>query len=48
MSVKRIISDEKKAKIVGSKVHKGKTVSTMSDVDKDDLIQIIAEKLGLI
>lgn len=48
MVVKRIISDEKKANITGSKAHKGADVSTMSDTDLRDLVRIMAEKLGLI
>lgn len=48
MAVKRIISDEKKSKIAGSKVHKGKDITTMSDVDKEDLLKLCAEKLGLL
>lgn len=48
MTVKRIISDEKKAKISGSKAHKGKNITTMSDIDKEDLLKLCAEKLGLL
>ena len=48
MAVKRIISEAKKAKIAGSKVHKGADVATISDADLRDLVRIIAEKLDLI
>ena len=48
MVVKRIISDDKKAKIAGSKAHKGADVATISDSDLRDLVRIIAEKLDLI
>ena len=48
MAVKRIISDAKKAKLTGSKAHKGKDITTMSAADKDDLLKIIAEKMGLL
>ena len=46
--VKRLISDEKKAKLAGSKAHKGANTATMSDADLRDLVRIIAEKMGLI
>jgi len=48
MAVKRLISDEKKAKITGSKAHKGKDITTMTPTEKDDLLKICAEKLGLL
>lgn len=48
MVIKRIISDEKRAKISGSKIHKGKNITTMSDTDKEDLLKLCAEKLGLL
>jgi hypothetical protein len=48
MAVKRIISDEKKATITGSKAHKGKDITTMTAPEKDDLLKIVAEKLGLL
>ena len=48
MAVKRLISDEKRAKLAGSKAHKGKNITTMNAVDKDDLLRILAEKAGLL
>ena len=48
MAVKRLISDAKKAKITGSKAHKGVNMVTISDPDLRDLVKIIAEKMGLI
>ena len=48
MPAKRIISDARKSKLTGRKVHKGKTVATMNDADKDDLLQKLAEEAGLL
>ena len=48
MAVKRLISDAKKAKIAGSKAHKGKDITTITSTEKDDLLKICADKLGLI
>lgn len=48
MVVKRIISDEKKSKIAGSKVHKGKTFTALTQVEKDDLLKILAEQAGIL
>ena len=48
MAVKRIISDEKKATLAGSKAHKGKDITTMTPTEKDDLLKILAEKAGLL
>ena len=48
MSVKRIISDEKKAKLIGSKVHKGKDPQTLTSQEKDELLIILAQKAGLL
>jgi len=48
MAVKRIISDDKKATIAGSKVHKGADVATISDADLRDIVRILAEKAGIV
>ena len=48
MAVKRIISDAKKAKLTGCKVHKGKDITTMTATEKDDLLKILAEQAGLL
>jgi len=48
MPPKDLISQAKKAKLVGCKVHKGKDITTMSQADKDDLLRIIAEEKGLL
>ena len=48
MVVKRIISDAKKAKIAGSKAHKGADLATISDADLRDIVRILAEKAGIV
>ena len=48
MPPKDLISQAKKAKLVGCKVHKGKDITTMSDADKEDLLRLVAEALGLL
>lgn len=48
MSAKRLISNEQREKNRKSKVYKGKDFLTMSRIDKDNLLKILAEKLNLL
>ena len=48
MSAKRIISDEQRLKIRNSKIHKGKQVIDLSSKEKDELLEILAKKAGIL
>lgn len=48
MVVKRLITDEEKAKIKLQKRYKGRNIATMTTEEKDNLLDIIAKKLNLI
>lgn len=46
MTVKRIISEEQREKIKDLKKYKDRTISDLSQAEKDDLLELMAKKLG--
>jgi hypothetical protein len=48
MAVKRLASDKERIKLHNSKIHKGKDITKMSQVEKDDLLKILAEQAGIL
>ena len=48
MTVKRLISDKKRKQIKNSKKYHGKKLKELSNLEKDELLEIIAKKLGLL
>ena len=48
MAVKRLITNTQKEKIKNLKKYKRKTISQLSNQEKDDLLEIIANKLNLL
>ena len=48
MTVKRIISDEKRALIKDLKKYKGRVLSYLSQEEKDELLELMAKKLGFL
>ncbi len=48
MSAKRLISDEQRLKLRNSKIHKGKQITDFSSKEKDELLEILAKKAGIL
>ncbi len=48
MSVKRLISDEQRLKLRNSKKYKGKVVKDLNELEKDELLEILAKKAGIL
>ena len=48
MPVKRLITLKQSQKLVNTKKYKGKNITAMTQYEKDDLLKIIAKKLGLL
>ena len=46
--MKRLISDEQRIKIKNSKIHKGKNINDLSSKEKDELLEILAKKAGIL
>jgi hypothetical protein len=46
--IKRLINEEQKKKLKDLKKYKGRKISSLSQSEKDDLLEIIAKKLNLI
>jgi hypothetical protein len=48
MTVKRIISEEKRANIKDLKKYKGRNLTDLSLEEKDELLELMAKKLGFL
>jgi len=48
MPAKRIISTEQRAKIKDLKKYRGKKLEDLSIAEKDDLLELMAKKLGFL
>lgn len=48
MGAKRLISDEQRLKIRNSKKYKGKQILDLSSQEKDELLELIAKKVGIL
>ncbi len=48
MTAKRLISDQQREKIKKLNKYHGKKLSDLSDIEKDELLELIAKKLGLL
>lgn len=46
--IKRLITDAQKEKLKDLKKYKGQKVSKLSQKEKDELLELIAKKLGLL
>jgi len=46
--MKRLISDKQRELIKNSKSYKGKKVASLSQTDKDALLELVAKKLNLL
>lgn len=48
MTVKRIISEEQRELIKDLKKYRGKKLKDLSDIEKDELLELMAKKLGFL
>lgn len=48
MSAKRLISDEQRLKLRNSKIYKGKKIKNLSLKEKDEVLEILAKKAGIL
>ena len=48
MSAKRLISDTQRLKLRNSKKYKDKKIKDLSENEKDDLLEILAQKAGIL
>ena len=48
MSAKRLISDKQREHLKNLKKYHGKKLKDLSDIEKDELLELIAKKLGLL
>lgn len=48
MAIKRLISEEKRQKLINSKKYKGKIFVNLTATEKDELLEILAKKLDLL
>ena len=46
--MKRLISDKQREQIKKLNKYRGKKLSSLSDIEKDELLELIAKKLGLL
>ncbi len=46
--MKRLISDVQRLKLKNSKKYKDKKVKDLSDIEKDELLEILAKKAGIL
>ena len=46
--IKRLVSEEQLSKIKDLKKYKGKKISELTQIEKDELIEIIAKKLKIL
>ena len=48
MSAKRLISDKQREQIKKLNKYRGKKLSDLSNTEKDELLELIAKKLGIL
>ena len=48
MTIKRIISDKEREQIKNLKKYRGKKLKDLSVIEKDELLEFIAKKLGFL
>ena len=48
MTVKRLITNEQKEKLKDLKKYKGKKISDLSTLEKEDLLELIAKNLNFL
>ncbi len=48
MSAKRLISNKQRLKLRNSKIYKGKQIIDLSSQEKDELLEILAKKAGIL
>ena len=48
MTIKRIISEEQRELIKDLKKYRGKKLKDLSDIEKDELLELMAKKLGFL
>ena len=46
--IKRLISNEQRKQLKNLKKYRGKKLSNLSDIEKDELLELIAKKLGFL
>lgn len=46
--MKRLISDKQRQQLKNSKKYYGKKLKDLSNIEKDELLELIAKKLGLL
>lgn len=46
--MRRLISDKERLKIKTSKIYKGKKITDLTEKEKDELLEILAKKAGIL